>query len=238
MNTKNKVFIILGVVAVLGLGIFALTRINFNKSDNSEMITVTDENAQRDYALVEVSKEEFENMDEHQFLSKVLPILKAYSGKNYTTLVFGDGTGIYFPFSDSTKSAQYCEIDENGLPTQQLGIIMISGTSVTYNEAPIYSSKKTIDAYKYAPNEFVNDSFALCVTDDILYVSLAETKSEEEAKTNAINFCTQFIKNGYDATNQQIYVKVGYLYGYIVNPNTLEATFDDSVVEAVSNIFN
>ncbi len=248
---KTKIIIVLLGIIAAGTLIFT-SSIFTNKNDKTttgitsiettteELGELADENSSRDYALIDASKEEFESMDSHEFLEKVLPILSSYSGKNYTTFVFNDGTGLYFAFSDSTKGGIYGEIDEDGRITAAIGTVTISGTEVTYTEVSTSTSKESASIYEYVPDEYVSDALYACVNDGILYLSFAaNVNSDEEAQTASLDFYNKIISNGYDNSNLSfVYISVNDLYGIALNPTTLDVTVDESAVDKVDQSLN
>ncbi len=172
-------------------------------------------------------------MDAHAFLETITPTLAYYSGKTHTTFMFEDGTGIYFPFSDITKSAQYAVVDETGLPVQCIGDIVISGTNVTYTEVPSYRSAKTQELYQYVPIDYMNDSLGLCLSEPVLYASIG-AKSETSAA--ALAFFDAMVGSGYDPTDiQSVFIVINDAYGYVINVADRTVTQNDEILDVIAS---
>lgn len=244
---KQKV---IGAVVTASVGVFVLcgglTLFQNTKNEEEATVIAADENDSREYALISVSKDNFhfesEDFDGHAFIESVSSALSESlsEGKIYTTFVFDDGTGVYFPFSDITKSAKYGIVNEEGLITETYGYITVSGTQVTYEEVPEAVSKESISLYDYVENEYLSDDFGILKSGDALYVSLAsESRSEEDAMAYAVAFTESLKTNGLDISNiTEVYVNIGDMFGFIVDPNnTQSVTSDTSVIDTVNDKF-
>lgn len=234
----KKKIVLASLMMVAFVGVAALpVFIKPNQSEQVESSSFMEENSGRDYALVNAAKKDFESIDEHQFLEKVLPLLKSYTGKTYTTIVFEDGTGLYFPFSDPNKSAQYAKVDKKGLPTQRLGDIVIKNNKVTFTKAPDTCNKETKKAVKYVPAEYQGDNFALCVSNKTIYVLLSgDSIGAENAMAQSVDFCNKMAANGYDFSKlSKICISYGDVYGFDVNPADMSVTNNDNNIVKVDN---
>lgn len=244
MNKKNFITI----CAILFIAIIVSSILINNKSEtytdaygfthNSDRPSkpyVEDENMNRDYAIVSLNKEEAIGMSQHEFINKVTPVLNNYADKKYTTFVFEDGTGIFFPYSSTVYTAAYGLTDENGNITEEFGTVKISGTQAIYSEINASLSSETADVYNYIPEKFVNDGLAVCSENGSLYIAISQTiLSDEDLEPTMDDFMTGFRKfNLSDYT--KLNIALNRRYGYSVNTRTLSVTRDDSVIETVLN---
>jgi len=177
--------IIIGVIASLCilLLVVSIAAKNFNfegykdengwihNTDTSTMYE-TDVNTINSYAIVTIEKTQLTNIDAHKFIETISPILNGYSDKQYTTILLGDGTGIYYPGSDIGKVAIYGEVNEFGIVTQELGQILVNGMTVTFTESDVIQSVETKNMYQYLPNKYQTDSGSVLVKDNNLYISV------------------------------------------------------------------
>jgi len=152
-------------------------------NESSQTSYDTDENLRRSYALVEMDKELLTNIDAHTFIETISPILNGYSTKLYTTFMFDDGTGVYYPESNIDNIAVYGEINETGFVTQEIGTIDVNGMTITYKEAPAMLSVESKNMYQYLPDKYKTDTGAVVVEDNCLYINvgLQSRVSKEEA---------------------------------------------------------
>lgn len=132
----------------------------------------SDPYASLNYVVVDSNKEEFANMTAHQFFSKINPIFKAYSGKEYITFDFGDGTGLYWPLVNKKYDGIYGAIDETGRIVSQEAIIHIDGKTITKQETVIETTASSVEMYSLLPEAYYADNTMVVVMDDVLYLNV------------------------------------------------------------------
>ncbi len=154
----KRTILICFLVLVIGTVAAGTIYVHEKSNEKQESIAVVDENESKAYAVVEISKESFDNKDYHTLYNTIAPVLDSYKKqqKIYTTFSFGDGTGLYFPFSDITKSGQYTKIDEKGSPTERIGDVIVNGASLSYKESAPISSGVSLNVYQYVPSEYMS----------------------------------------------------------------------------------
>lgn len=143
----------------------------------------SDPYASLNYVVIDSDKTEFENMTAHQFLSKLKPIFKAYSGKAYITFSFGDGTGLYWPYANKKYDGIYGMIDDFGTITSQKSFIHIEGNTVTSEETSSETSEDSVNMFALLPEAYYSDNTMVSVMEDVLYLNVyfdASTRSYEE----------------------------------------------------------
>jgi len=234
---KNRWYLVVGGILIAGI---VATSFYINLSEKStqqpEPAIETSKNDSNAYIVVHADKTRFEGMDAAGFLNAVKPTLDSglADSKEYTTFMFDDGTGIYFPFSDITKGGQYVNCDENGFPESIIGYIDIAGTNVTYEEVSASLSADTSEIYQYVADEYKNDGLKLCFEDDVLYVQMyGVAMSEEEAQNCAVDFCSKLKANGFDGKVSSYQVCVNEAHGFKINSALSNVTVDESVIDSV-----
>lgn len=135
------------------------------------------------YVIINSNKDEFTNMTTHQFLSKINPIFKAYSGKSYITFDFGDGTGLYCPYANKKYDFIYGTIDESGHIVSQNLYVHVAGNEITTEDASEETSDSSINMYKLLPEAYYSDNTMVAVLDNVLYLNVyfdATSRSYED----------------------------------------------------------
>ena len=173
-KTKIAAGIIAGlVVAIIGvttlinhLGDFSWTdKYGFTHNAESDATYAVDENKNRDYALVNL-EDKYESLSGYDFLDKITSVLDAYSDKVYTTFLFDDGTGLYFPESDINNVAYYGVADENGLIVDPYKYVYISGTQIEIEDVSDMYSADSQSLMSLVPETYVDDSFFAATDED------------------------------------------------------------------------
>ena len=269
MDKKSKIAI--GTIVILAITVGAVTfakgHINFKdgqfideygwkhgaSSTNGNYIT--DENLNRTYALIEFDKNKMDRMDAHSFIKELTPILNAYKGGQwyYTTFVFGDGTGLYFPASDINEPATYGEINEEGIVVQMYGTVSVSGTNVTYKEPGAVYSAESKDLRSYLPEEYVSDALDAWISDNNVYIIYGDTANEmsedgvlimkdmtpDMGKESVETFFTSMKNNGcpYFDTAENIYILIdGPFLAYSVTPDGV-ASYQEGLADDITAIY-
>lgn len=238
MIRKGKIFLAVGIMTLILAAVFSLPFMC--KSPKKTKNVSIDKNINRKYAILSVSKKEFKKMSKREFIDKITSVLDAYKDKLYTTFDFGDGTGIYFPFSDITKGGQYGEIDKKGMILHRMGDITIKGNDVIYQKTLIMSSKESMALYKYIPSEFVTDDFGLCLIKDDLFIMIPcpDVIPESEAKNIVVNFLSKTKDKGLNISKfNALKISTGLFYGYKVDTKTSAITHDDNVIDDINESF-
>jgi len=227
--------IIIGVLAGLCVLLFAVTIFakNWNfegykdengwlHKDDTSVMYETDTNVRNKYALVPISKETLTDIDSHTYIELISPVLNGYSNKIYTSFKFEDGTGIYYPGSNINQIAIYGEMNENGLVTQELGLIETNGTIVSYTESAPIQSVETKNMYQYLPSKYQTDNGSVLVIDGNLFISVGiETRANE---TEAYVAADEVYKAFLDADLSQynnIEIVVNNEFAYVIVNETL-----------------
>ena len=164
---ENKKFIkfaglMIAIVAVIAAIVFFLLnatwtdRFGFTHNANNDASYSSDLNASRSYALVEMNSEILTYSD-HKLIETLSPVLVAYSDKYYTTFMFEDGTGLYFPESKLTNGAFYGYVDETGNITQDILYYDFTATTVSTEEIRKSATAESREIYNYYPEDFKND---------------------------------------------------------------------------------
>ena len=166
-KTKIAAAVIVGLlIAIAGVS-FLLSHIaglswtdkyGFKHNAETNATYEVDANKNRDYAIVELD-DKYETLSGHEFIDKITTILNAYSNKIYTTFVFSDGTGLYFPESDINNTAFYGKVDENGIIIEEQKYLYISGTQIEIVEASESHSEQSQNLLSLIPSEYMYDSF-------------------------------------------------------------------------------
>lgn len=183
---KNKNFIIGIACVILSLGLlggsFMFVEWYQNRAvfmDKNGWVHNTDGTkyeadpyASLNYVVIDCDKTEFEDMTTHQFLSKINPIFKAYSGKSYVTFAFGDGTGLYWAYADKKYDGIYGVIDNTGHITAQQAFIHIEGKQITKEDATAETSEDSVNMYALLPETYYTDNAMVAVMDDVLYLNV------------------------------------------------------------------
>lgn len=235
---KGKLFLAIGVMTLILAAAFSLPFIG--KTPKKSGNINADKNINREYAILSVSKKEFKKMSKREFIDKITSVLDAYKDKLYTTFDFGDGTGIYFPFSDITKGGQYGEIDKKGIILHRIGDITIKENDVIYQKTLKMSSKESMALYKYIPSEFVTDDFGLCLIKDNLFIMIPcpDVIPESEAKNIVIDFLSKAKDKGLNISKfNTLKISTGLFYGYKVDTKTSNITHDDDVIDDINESF-
>lgn len=249
MSKGLKVAIVTTVAACAVLGGLYLhfsgtwtDRFGFTHNVESEKTYDTDPNLSRNFALVQMDKGLLDYSD-HKFIDTVSPILEAYTDKFYTTFVFDDGTGLYFPGSKVNETAIYGEIDNDGNITQQLEYITITGTTVARSEVGAALSKESTDLYSYYPDEFKCDNSWVAANekDNSLYLTIGyvEGNNTNQSMERAKQFYTAYEALPQIANFDHVYISVGDVYCFVIDPKAGSASMvnDNAVLEKFIEIY-
>lgn len=200
----------------------------FTHNAEIESNSTVDENASRIYALVEID-DKYESLSGHDFIDKISTILSAYSDKVYTTFLFSDGTGLYFPDSDINQIAIYGVANEKGEITDPQKYVYISGTQITLEDVSSMYSQTSQDLLNLCPDEYMYDSFFAAAEDKNAYFTLFETDDLTASLTELHRYATQV---GCDTSYFIVIDSDGYEHGYIASSAGI--TNDDSAIETVN----
>lgn len=171
-----------------------------------------DVNKGRDYAIVELD-DKYETLSGHEFIDKITTVLNAYSDKVYTTFVFSDGTGLYFPESDINNTAFYGKVDENGIIIEEQKYLYISGTQTEIIKASESHSEQSQNLMNLIPSEYMYDSF-YAATDNGSNAYFSVFASEDN--TAMLNELFGYAKEVGCTTAYFDILGVDVHYGYIV----------------------
>lgn len=206
-----------------------------HNSDHKSVGLTEDENSMRNYALVSLDKEKLMDMNEHEFINVIDPILKNYSDKKYTTIAFDDGTGLFFPFSKIIYAATYGYIDEEGNITESLGTVSVTGTQVTYSEVNGSISKKSAEIYDYIPDDYINDDLAACVDDEGIFISVSKTARDDEEAEIVVEELVKSLRTYITKDTKAMNVVLNHAYGYEINPRTYSLKRNDDIISKTLN---
>lgn len=247
MKKNNRLFAFFVVIAVLllaaviGSGIYVnyyQNRTSYEDKNgwfhNAEGgVYESDPYAGLNYVRIPCDKEEFSNMTAHQFIEKITPVLKAYKGKNYVTFDFGDGTGIYWAFSDLTYDGVYGNLDEAGVTIDTQYIIAVNGTRVTATEGSPFDSMDSINMYAYLPSGYYNDSAFVLVNQGLLFISVDFDNSTLSYEAAANELWAAFqkadlskIEHVVICMNDDIYYVVNEEGNVVEDPSAYDTYFD------------
>ena len=234
MKNKTIIIIVLLMIAVI---VASIASNHFKVPQKEKATTVTEEKSNNP-CVVSADKETFKNMSEHDFVSYVTPILETnYNSALYTTFDFKDGTGIYFPFSDISKSASYANLDSEGFPTTVIGTITINGQHVVYEELNGSYAPESKEIESYVDQSYINDYFCAAVKDDTIYVNImTNVETELEAQNSALEFVRSLINNGYNSTANQYCISVDRKYLCVVSKNADSVELNQNLLDPALEI--
>lgn len=228
--------LILVIIAIVSGVVFFF--LNYSWTDkfgfkhNVETTTTyeTDANATRTYALVDMDKSILD-YDDYKLIQTIKPILKAYSDKSYTTFVFGDGTGIYFPCSDINERAFYGEIDDKGGITQDILYYDFEGNTVVTSEIMNETTTDSKALWAAYPEEYKNDSSYATVVNDDAYISVvtSDLLNTSEAYAVVQAFMNAYSQNVDLTQYSNVYVNFGYVKGYVYSSGSIAE--DSSILD-------
>ena len=183
---KNQKFIIGIIAAIIAFGLLLASfwfaswyksRSSFTDSngwvhniDGTEY--GSDPYASLNYVVINSDKAEFEKMSTHQFLQKIIPIFKAYSGKSYVTFAFDDGTGLYWPYADKKNDGIYGTIDETGHLITQEAYVHIEGNEITKEDVSKETTAESVNMYSLLPEDYYTDDAMVSVMGQVLYLNV------------------------------------------------------------------
>lgn len=205
-------------------------------TESTEIILSTeDSNDSSPTAVVYLDAESYDSVDKHTLINIIKPSLDEYSGKDHTTFVFKNGTGICFPFSDISQSAQYGPVDDNGELTRRDAWITIAGTQVTFEGSDPWASSESIDATNIlseTDSRYINDALVACIDEGVLYVHFSVGAENvdaalQEAATVAKIYSEKMNMDGISA----FYIGESFRYGYRVDLSNFMVEPDQSVLE-------
>ena len=240
---ENKKFIkfaglMIAIVAVIAAIVFFLLnatwtdRFGFTHNANNDASYSSDLNASRSYALVEMNSEILTYSD-HKLIETLSPVLVAYSDKYYTTFMFEDGTGLYFPESKLTNGAFYGYVDETGNITQDILYYDFTATTVSTEEIRKSATAESREIYNYYPEDFKNDYSNTVVDNNCLYavVAISEGANASMREEAARNFYAAFANN-IDLTKfNKVYVMVNSINVFVIDPTSGDFTIDNSLLD-------
>ena len=244
-QTKNELKkpIIIGVLLVIALiGLTILGKIlptikwtdkyGFEHNVENNTVYTQDENAGRSYALItQLSKEDYQTLSNHELIKKIKPVLAVYSGKQYTTFDFGDGTGLTFPLSDINQPAMYGTIDEIGRVLSIEETLYVSGDSIEKVSAPATAKQESKDAINLMPEQFFNDSTMAFTIDGITYLRIFVETSQIESSAATIAQAYASFENVYLIVEDQF-----DQYGFVINNGAL--TPNNDIIATVNEKIN
>ena len=172
------------------------------------------------YTIIDANKEEFASMTSHQFLSKINPLMKAYKGKQYITISFGDGTGIYWPFADSSYDGIYGVIDTKGIVTSQESLIHVEGNIVSKVEVDTGLTASSVYMWDFLPEGYYNDDACVLVIDDILFISVVFDDTSRSYDDIANELWNAFIVADRTGINRVI-INLNTEYWYEINDENI-----------------
>lgn len=154
------------LVAVIGFAAFKISKMPRKNVSGWEVTEAGIDDASwgseiesaTDYHVEKVSKKEYQDMTQVEYIDTAASILNTYTDKIWTLFLFEDGTGIKYPGSDIMQTAFYGKFDDNYKMTEQLGTVSIEGREVTYEPVSDNESTATFNLSQAIPDEYENDS--------------------------------------------------------------------------------
>lgn len=215
------------IILLMSAGAFLAVKqgfIDLNSDSETETSYDNDENTKRSYALVELDKSILE-ASEHKLIETISPILLAYSDKYYTTFIFDDGTGLYFPESDINNTAFYGQVNEYGIITTEFSYYTIKGTNVSIEEAKAYASEESKEMMQYYPKDMQSDDSWVTVYENDLYLIMG--LSEDSNLSTAYDLANELYQGFIDAGAKMsdfnnVYISIGDIYGFVADPKSEE----------------
>jgi len=233
-------------VLVIGLGAAVLQK----PKEHSAIVFDDESNVHNfaNYVLIDVdensevykaAKSNFTEFDKHSLNETLKSLAKGYkNNKQYVTLMFNDGTGIYCStlttLDDTPSSLIYGKVNEKGNVTYAFGVVDITGVDVIYEPTLISASEESHDIRQYVDPLYISDDFCLGAEDRTIYLRLyGDMPTEEEAKTKATGCIKSIIDNGFAELTSEydtVYVDVGDLVGLKIDLKTFATSLDTSII--------